>query len=112
MPRGEHPNSRANLKPFSVRTEKEQREIRSAGGKASGETRSLNASLRAMCTPDVMDDLNRRVLSMAKHGNLKAYELIRDGLGEKPTDTHDINVGRSEKLNDVFEQMGGKGLEE
>lgn len=35
-----------NLKPFSERTEKEQREIRSKGGKASGQARRRKADLR------------------------------------------------------------------
>lgn len=88
MPRGEHPNSRANLIPLNRRTKKEQRKIQSEGGKASGEARaaavSLTADLREQATPDRIRKINNRLLSMAEHGNMKAYELLRDGLGEKP----------------------------
>lgn len=117
MARGEHPNSRANLKPFTELTEKEQRKIARAGGKASGEARavykSLNADLREQATPEVLADINKRLLQMAKHGNLKAYELLRDGLGEKPVEKHEQNVAfNSEKLDSVFNQLGGQGLEE
>ena len=85
MPRGDNPNSRKNLK---VPSSKEARKNGQKGGKASGEARTLkktlSESLKELCTPEELDAMNRRIISMAKHGNLKAYELIRDGLGEKP----------------------------
>lgn len=88
MPRGDHPNSRANLKRLSS---KEARKNGKKGGIASAETRaaykSLNADLREQATPDRIAKINNRLLSMAERGNLKAYELIRDGLGEKPKET-------------------------
>lgn len=90
MPRGDNPNSRKNLLPFSERTEKEQRKIQKKGGKASGEARALkktlSESLKELCTPDILNELNQRLIQMAKHGNLRAYEIIRDGLGENPRD--------------------------
>ena len=110
MARGEHPNSRANLKPFNELTENERREMASKAGKASGEARavykSLNADLREQCSDEVIQALNKRILDMAKHGNLKAYELIRDGLGEKPVDKHEVNVNEDpslERLREDFE---------
>ena len=60
------------------------------GGKASGEARALkktlSESLKELCTPDILNELNQRLIQMAKHGNLRAYEIIRDGLGENPRD--------------------------
>lgn len=94
MPRGENPNSRANLKPQSTRTKKEQREIAKKGGKASGEARrsyaTLTQTLKEKCTPEVMEQLTDMLIKRAKQGNLKAYELLRDQVGEKPVDK--INV--------------------
>lgn len=85
MPRGDNPNSRANLRRLSS---KEARKNGKKGGIVSGETRaafkSLNADLREQATPERIAKINNRLLSMAEHGNLRAYELIRDGLGEKP----------------------------
>ena len=116
MPRGQHPNSRANLTKayggkggFDTET---ARIAKKKSDEAKAVYRSLNADLREQCTPEVIAEINKRLLQMAKHGNLKAYELLRDGIGEKPTETHDINVSRSHKLDDVFSQMGGEGLEE
>jgi hypothetical protein len=37
--RGEHPNSRANLRKFGTLTEKEQHKLSVKGGKVSGEVR-------------------------------------------------------------------------
>lgn len=85
-----------NLKPFSERTESEQREIRSKGGKASGKSRrkrkEFKEALKIALTV-VMDD-NRTVQEIGiealmdrfMKGDLKAFELVRDTIGEKPTD--------------------------
>ena len=63
-------------------------------GKASGESRrlkkTLTESLKELCTPEAINEINQKILLMAKRGNLKAYELIRDGLGEKPTDKVEV----------------------
>lgn len=105
MPRGDNPNSRANLKPLNQRTKKEQRKIQSAGGIASGEARaaykSLNADLREQATPERIAKINNRLLAMAEHGNLRAYELVRDGLGEKPRETSLETDDGVEVINDA-----------
>lgn len=88
MPRGDNPNSRANLIPINSRTMKEQRELCSKAGKASGRARAFNKTLREsmieLCTPDVMDAIAKRLIQMALHGNLKAIMLLLDILGESP----------------------------
>lgn len=92
MPRGDNPNSRANL---TKRSSKEARENGKKGGIASGEARrlykSLNEDLKERCTPERLAKINEKVLAMAERGNLKAYELVRDGLGEKPNDKVELS---------------------
>lgn len=44
--RGEHPNSRANLRPFGTLPREEQRKLSVKGGKKSGHTRGFYCSLR------------------------------------------------------------------
>ena len=89
MPRGSNPNSRKNLIDNSMRSPKEVRENGRKGGKKSGETRaafkSLNDDLREQLTPELINEINQRIIALAKKGNLKAYELIRNGIGEDPT---------------------------
>lgn len=96
-----------NLKPFDQRTEKEQREIRSKGGKASGEARRARKTLReellALLSQEMKDEngnpVNTQVamsVSLIKEaidGNTKAFELVRDTIGEKPIDkVEQVNI--------------------
>ena len=101
----------SNLRPFDTLTEEEQREIRVKGGKASVESRRKRKTLREQL--DLLLSLNLRneklkrqiqslgideeeitngmALTIAMYqealkGNPRAYELIRDTVGEKPID--------------------------
>lgn len=99
-----------NLIPFSKRSKAEARTQGRKGGKKSGESRrlkkTLTESLKEICTPEAINEINQRLLMMAKHGNLKAYELIRDGLGEKPTDKVEVsgNISFSDVLRKARER--------
>ena len=109
MPRGDNPNSRANLnrgKPFSAETARKAAE---ESAKQRTANASLNADLRERCTPERIRKINERILSMAE---LKAYELIRDGLGEKPKETVNVTAEVSDKFDAILSQIGGEGLEE
>lgn len=94
-----------NLIPFSERTEEEQREMRSKGGKASGEARrrkanfrkTLNVLLTSQVEVDNIKDfleangvdstyesaINFAMIQKALQGDVKAYVAIRDTLGTK-----------------------------
>lgn len=111
MGRGDNPNSRANLRPFKAGLpEKTQREIQRKGSKAGNEAKAqqkkLNEDLKERCTPERMGKLNDKLLAMAEKGNLKAYELVRDGLGEKPIDKMAIGVSDKslERLQEDFKE--------
>ena len=45
---------------------------------------------------------------MAEHGNLRAYELIRDGLGEKPQNRVQLSSQQDDmaKMEEILKQMG------
>lgn len=94
-----------NLVPFDERTESEQREIASAGGKASGKARRRKKSLKQKMQlllslppaendqtelsamgvdPDDMDNemvLVKALFIAAAAGNTKAFDRIQDVLG-------------------------------
>ena len=92
MPRGEHPNSRANLKrgkPFDAESARKAK-IKSDASKIVYKT--LAEDLKERMTADRVAELNEKLYLMAKHGNLHAYELIRDGLGEKPSDKTSVEM--------------------
>lgn len=88
MPRGSSPNSRKNLISNSERTPKERKKQAQKAGIASGEVRaayaSLRESLKERCTPERMARMNERLISMAEHGNIAAWRLIMQALGEDP----------------------------
>lgn len=105
MPRGDNPNSRANLKRayrgrggFDTETARKAKE---KSDEAKAVYKSLNADLREQATPERIAKINSRLLSMAEHGNLRAYELIRDGLGERPRDIYTGSDDGVEVINDA-----------
>lgn len=118
MARGDNPNSRANLIKNSDRTPKERQEQARKAGKASGEARavykSLNADLREQCDEETLRAINDRLLQMAKHGNLRAYELVRDGLGEKPTEKHEVTINDDSmrEMDEFFQRADNEPAEE
>lgn len=101
----------ANEQNLRKLTTDEAREIGRIGGQRSGETRRMKRTLREQMEmllslpvkdeqtkdfieslgvdPETIDNATAITLSMyqeALKGNTKAFELIRDTLGEKPTD--------------------------
>ncbi len=90
-----------NLKP--VRSKKEARERGKKGGIASGKARQERKTLKEELILLLEDNDNQKKISVAliqqaKKGNTKAYEIIRDSIGEKPIDrvqaevNSDINI--------------------
>lgn len=100
-----------NLVNIADRATEEQREIRSKGGKARAEKarreRTLKETLEKLLSLPLKDESTREYIRQlgfndeeldnktainvamyqeALKGNVKAYELIRDTMGEKPTD--------------------------
>ena len=108
MPRGSNPNSRANLKPQNTRTKKEQREVARKGGKESGKKRAeyktFKECFKANMTGEMRDELFAMLMNRAKHGNLKAFEIIRDTMGELPKTE---NMDMQNNLQKAKEILGG-----
>ncbi len=80
-----------NLVPNSNRTPSELRKMTKKGGKKSGEVRRerkkfKEAFLAALEAGNTQDNIIAAVFEKALAGNLKAVELIRDTIGEKPVD--------------------------
>lgn len=115
-----------NLKPFNSLTEKEQRKIASKGGKASAKKRQQNKTFKEIINKfldeQVSDErLKQQMIEFgfadkevsnkscvvfalwkeAIKGNTKAFELLRDTVGEKPQD--EINI--SGEVNNPFSGM-------
>lgn len=101
-----------NLIPFDKRTESEQREIRSSGGKASGEARRRKADMRKVMNrlltmkanvpglSDILiadggDSTYEEIISMAMieraaMGDVKAYNAIKATIGQTDKSENDL----------------------
>ncbi len=78
-----------NLKP--VRTKEEARKRGKNGGKASGEARRERKALKEellllLSKGNTQEKLSLALIKQAMNGNTKAFEVIRDTIGEKPSD--------------------------
>ena len=93
-----------NLKPLNKRTKSEQREIAKKGGIASGKVRRKRKTLREelifLLDREISNSKGEKVttkeeaaaalIKKAIQGDVKAFEVIRDTIGEKPVEQHDI----------------------
>lgn len=86
-----------NLKPQNQRTKAEQKEIAKMGGVASGKARrerkQLKEELLALLSDgDTQEKMCLALISQARRGNTKAFEIVRDTIGEKVTDNVKIET--------------------
>ena len=88
-------NGTENLVPQNKRTKEEQREIARKGGIASGKARKEKKMLKELLedalskgteTNNEYINITLALIREANRGNVKAYEVIRDTLGQKPID--------------------------
>ena len=80
-----------NLVSLADRTTEEQRAIASAGGKASGEARRKRKTLKEelllmLSEGETQQSVTFALIEKAMGGDTKAFEVIRDTIGEKPID--------------------------
>lgn len=78
-----------NLKPVTKRSKEEAREISKKGGIRSGESRRERKKLKEELLLLLSEGDNNRRMSLAiferaLNGDTKAFEVIRDTIGEKP----------------------------
>ena len=80
-----------NLIPFNKLTDEEQRELAVKGGKKSGEVRKARKTLKEellllLSEGDMQQKVSLSLLNQALNGNVKAFEVLRDSIGEKETE--------------------------
>ncbi len=109
MPRGSNPNSRKNLKSGKNATSftaENAAEMQKKSTKAKRMYKSLTDDLKERLTPERVAKMNERMIFMAEHGNISAWEKIRDTIGEKPTDKVEVsgNISFSDILREARER--------
>lgn len=82
-----------NLKP--IRSKNEARERGKNGGLKSGEVRRERKLLKdelllLLSTGKTQEKISLALIEKALNGEIKAFETIRDTIGEKPTDKQEI----------------------
>lgn len=88
---GERMANEQNLIPNSERTPSERREIAQKGGIASGEARRRRKSLKEelellLSDGNMQERIGTALLGKALKGDTRAFEVIRDTIGEKPAE--------------------------
>jgi len=86
-----------NLIPLNKRTPRERKEISSKGANACNEKKRERKKLREelailLENEQMQEKICTALLRQAQRGNTKAFEIIRDTIGEKPTDKLDIGA--------------------
>ena len=86
MPRGDNPNSRANLKPFNNFAEKEQRKAQKKGNEKSAEKRAAVKQAREAAkktlstkdpfTPELINKIKENLAEAAAQGDREAQKMI------------------------------------
>lgn len=104
-----------NLKSFSERTTEEQREIARQGGKASAEARrkkrDLRLALEMLLERDWTDKsgkvisgteaITAKLFEQAMKGNVKAFETLRDTVGQAPVQKIETTVVSDETRAEI-----------
>lgn len=80
-----------NLIPLNKRTKEEQKAITTAGGIASGESRRARKTLKEellllLSEGDTQKSVSVALLQKAMDGDVKAFEVVRDTIGERPVE--------------------------
>ena len=130
MAENERPKSPINGQPLPqgkiIEAGDEARELGRKGGKKSGEVRAARKTLReellALLTQDITDKNGRQMktqtaisasmIKQALSGSTKAYEIIRDTIGEKPIDKVVVAEVDPETIKEVERLVLGDQEEE
>ncbi len=97
-----------NLIPQNKRTKSEQRKIAKKGGIASGEARRRKKTLKEellllLETEDRQEKISLALLKEAENGSTKAFEVIRDTIGEKEPET--LNIGKNSPVDELLKSI-------
>lgn len=106
MPRGSNPNSKANLSKGKRFNEETARKAGKASAKKRQEYKTFKECFKANMTDEMREELFNMLMNRARRGNLKAFELLRDSLGERPQNEIAVeNVTVAQETIDAIEDF-------
>jgi len=99
-----------NLKPLNTRSKRVQREIQEKGRKANKkkieERKLLKEDLLLLLeVGDTQKKISLALINEVLSGNVKAYEVLRDTIGEKPVDKVAVATMEANKLKEIEEYL-------
>ena len=102
-----------NLKPFDTLSEEEQRQLSIKGGIASGKAKAERKTFKEtllllLAKGEIQNDITLAQIDKALKGDTKAFEVIRDTIGEKPVEkaenlNKNIEITMSDELKELSE---------
>ena len=117
-----------NLKSNSERTPKERKDLARKAGKKSGEARRAKKTMREMLEmllekqienpgekgkkQTTLEAISVSLIQKALQGNVKAFEVLRDTIGQKPIEKVEVNNSELvkqglNKINEYFTDNKG-----
>lgn len=107
-----------NLKPFtSEQNREEAKKNGKKGGIASGKARREKRMLKDLLeealskgtdTENEYINITAALIKEANKGNVKAYEVIRDTLGQKPIEKVEVSKTTDETIREVEDYLSSK----
>lgn len=85
-----------NLKKNSERTPEERKELAKKAGIASGKKRAARKTLKEellllLNSGNTQEKISLALIEKALQGDIKAFEVIRDTVGEKPANKQEVS---------------------
>ena len=121
MPRGTHPNSLANLQKGKATQfapgDSSAKEASKKGNEARAERRTFREGLLLLLNEPLKDKggnvtdkttqdaIIAGLVKRAINGDPRAFEIIRDTIGEKPVQEVAVNTGDFSALDEAFKGM-------
>ena len=103
-----------NLIPMNQRSESEVRDLGKKGGIASGEARREKKMLKELLedalskgteTDNEYVNITLALIREANKGNVKAYEVIRDTLGQKPVEEVKVTKSTDDTIKEIDDYL-------
>ncbi len=98
-----------NLIPANKRSKDEARKLGQKGGKKSGEVRRMRKTLKEQLLlllkeDDIQENICLALIEKALNGDTKAFQIIRDTIGEKPIEQlcmSSVNINLQKSYDEV-----------
>lgn len=101
-----------NLKSLSTRSPQERKAIAQKGGKASVKKRAELKTIKEellllLAEGDTQKKISLALIQKALNGDIKAFEVIRDSIGQKQTERVEVTQTIDDSVREIEEYIKG-----